>query len=79
MQTATDIVEFEVCASDRASVFLVSSIVLSIDALVIGEIYVVAFWVSVYWQVVILARVRQVPVAFSRRSAILMVGHFVTV
>ena len=49
MQTTTDIVEFEVRASDGASILLVSRIVFSIDALVIGKIDVVALGVRIYW------------------------------
>lgn len=49
MQTTTYIVEFEVCAGDRASILLVSRVVFSIDAFVIGKIYVVALGVRIYW------------------------------
>ncbi len=79
MQTATNIVEFEVCASDGASILLVSCIVFSVNTFVVGKIYVVALGVRINWQIVVFTRVRQVSVAFSHRSAILMVGHFVTV
>ena len=66
-------------ACDGAGVLLVSGVVFGVDTLVISKIYVVALGVCVDWQVVVLARIRQVLVSFSRSSAILVVSHFVTV
>jgi hypothetical protein len=79
LQTTTYVVEFEVRARDRASVLLISSVVFGVDSFVIGKVNIIALRVCVDRQVVTLARIRKVPVAFSRSSAILVVGHFVTV
>ena len=79
LQTTTYVVEFEVRACDGASVFLICRVVLGVDTFVICEVYIVALWVCVDRQIVILARIRKVPVALSRSSAILVIGHFVTV